>query len=111
MAGCNVPAATEAATEEALPLHPHNFAIQIWLELGVLGAIAMAWLIGHLTLRAWRTAPGRFGYATTTGYAVAAFTIASSSYGLWQSWWVAALALGAALGLLCSRVATQQGQG
>lgn len=108
MGACQAPetAATPPATDEALPLHPHNFVIQVWLELGAVGALAMAWLIAHLTLRAWRTAPGRFGYAATTAYAVPAFTIAGSSYGLWQSWWIAALVLGAVLAHLSARAAS-----
>jgi len=109
MAGCAVPGgnADPPPTDEALPLHPHSFIVQIWLELGAPGALAMAWLITHLSLRAWRAAPDRWGFAATTGFSVAAFTIASSSYGLWQSWWVAALVIGGGLALLCGRVASR----
>ncbi|MFO1189063.1 MAG: O-antigen ligase family protein [Alphaproteobacteria bacterium] len=109
MAGCAVPGGNTdpPPMDEALPLHPHSFIVQVWLELGALGALAMAWLIIHLSLRAWRAAPDRWGHAAITGFSVATFTIASSSYGLWQSWWVATLVIGGGLALLCSRIASR----
>ncbi len=39
-------------TEPMLPLHPHNAVLQLWLELGVVGAIIFSafliWLLSHI---------------------------------------------------------------
>lgn len=70
---------------QRLPLHTHNFIIQIWLELGAVGAALTAALLAVL-LRA-ADHPGRFGAFC------AAFAVANLSYGAWQGWWVALLVL------------------
>jgi len=73
-----------------LPLHPHNAALQWRLELGLPGAV----LGGLAILFLFRTA-GRYSDRTERAMVVAtiiaAMTIACLSYGIWQSWWVAAL--------------------
>jgi O-antigen ligase len=82
--------------EKYLPLHPHDFSLQIWLELGAIGATLMAallWLIG----RALRFAPSDpAGRAAATAALVAGFAISSVSFGAWQSWWLSTLWLAAA---------------
>jgi O-antigen ligase len=70
---------------QLLPLHPHNLALQVWLELGAMGALLMALLLALLALRAE-------GGAACGSYA-AGLVIAMLSYGAWQYWWVAALLL------------------
>ncbi|AVM75612.1 O-antigen ligase family protein [Magnetospirillum gryphiswaldense] len=84
-------------SEQLLPLHPHNSVLQIWLELGVLGAVAVCGAI-VLMLRAVAASP----WAASEKAAAAALfgvglTISSISYGFWQSWWQAALWLSVAL--------------
>ncbi|MBN9495489.1 MAG: O-antigen ligase family protein [Alphaproteobacteria bacterium] len=83
---------------ELMPLHPHNAALQLWLELGLSGAFAGAALMLALGRRIRGDAPTRAALAATLGAAV---VIAGVGYGLWQGWWMAALwiivALAAAL--------------
>lgn len=73
---------------ERMSLHPHNGALQIWLELGWVG-LALAALA--VLAMAWGAGP------------VAAGVIASgavtflASFGVWQPWWLATQALAAAL--------------
>jgi O-antigen ligase len=74
---------------EILPLHPHNGALHLWLELGAVGALLGAALVGWLGLRA--------GTWPRAAALAAALTVASISYGLWQGWWMACLWLAAAL--------------
>jgi len=83
--------------EVALPLHPHNAPLQWWLELGLPGAlIGVAFLTA--TVRAIRRAIlGRTESAAAFGLMVSATVMAFVSYGIWQSWWVAIIALSAAL--------------
>ena len=76
-------------SELNLPLHPHNQILQIWLELGVIGAlivaVAGAWLIDRLGQWEPRArAPGLALTATALAYD-------SLSFGAWQSWWIAAV--------------------
>lgn len=78
-----------------LPLHPHNAALQFWLELGLPGALALALLIGGLLLRV-RRLPDRAGAAVATTTLMVGLSLSSFSYGMWQGWWLAALWLTAA---------------
>jgi len=73
-----------------LPLHPHNQALQIWLELGALGAILIA-VFGGLMI--WRVAVQSQEYKNAPYvYALVVSILAFNflSFGAWQNWWVAA---------------------
>ncbi len=77
---------------ELLPLHPHNGALQLWLELGAPGALlgaALAFLLGRATARAARPE------VATAALAAGAVT-AMASFGAWQEWWVGAELMAAA---------------
>jgi O-antigen ligase len=76
---------------ELLPLHTHNAAIQAWLELGPAGAAALAGLVLALAWRARAADPA--GRAAQAASFAAAVVIGLSSYGAWQGWWIATLAL------------------
>ena len=82
-------------SEPALPLHPHNAALQWWLELGLpgglLGAAIPVWLI--LSIR--RLPTSRLNKGVCVALVFAAATNALVSYGIWQSWWLATLWLAA----------------
>ena len=84
-----------------LPLHPHNGALQLWLELGAVGAAIAALLAWWLGVAASR-APSP---AAATGALVSAAVTAMLSFGTWQAWWVAAMLLAAvaACALPCTR--------
>ena len=77
-------------------MHPHNATLQIWLELGGVGALlaamsvfALWWTVSVLTDVTAR--------ATATAMLLSAFTVANLSFGIWQTWWMAVLATSAAL--------------
>lgn len=81
-----------AARWELLPLHPHNGALQLWLELGLPGALlgaALAFLLGSAAARAVRP-------AVATAALAAATATAMLSFGAWQEWWVGAELMAAA---------------
>ncbi len=78
-----------------LPLHPHNAFVQIWLELGLLGALLAAGFV-WLCAQACRAGPPGVR-ACRFGLLASAVTVACFSYGVWQSWWIASLFLIAAL--------------
>ena len=75
---------------EMMPLHPHNGPLQLWMELGGIGAVIGAFLIAALLLSPgrqrlrsrWESASGLAGMA---GY----LAIGLTAFGLWQNRWVA----------------------
>lgn len=72
---------------KAIYQHPHSFFLQIWLELGAVGAVLAA---GGLAL-IWRSVAGSSttGRATALATTAVAAVLANVSYGLWQEWWLA----------------------
>jgi O-antigen ligase len=86
---------------ELMPLHPHNGALQLWLELGVIGALIGAALMLALGVAASRSAAPAAG----AGMLASAAVTGMLSFGLWQAWWVASLLLAmVALALVPRRV-------
>jgi O-antigen ligase len=80
---------------EPIPLHPHNMILQVWLELGVVGAgMVLAALLAIIAGLA-RMPLERDERAAGYGFFVTALAIAAVAYGAWQAWWLSALGLGA----------------
>lgn len=75
-----------------LPLHPHNGALQVWLELGLPGAVGFAALFALGALRALRQTD-RAGVASALAAHATAAPIWLLSFGIWQSWWLSVLFL------------------
>lgn len=82
-----------------MPLHPHNAALQVWLELGAPGALILAVLAAAL-VAAPVPSGDRWGIAIVRGTTVAAILVAAFSYGFWQSWWQGAMWLTATITVL-----------
>ncbi|HTH15816.1 MAG TPA: O-antigen ligase family protein [Magnetospirillum sp.] len=80
--------------EQQMPLHPHNGALQWWLELGAAGAVLAGAFLVAVILAAARL-PGLAGSAAL-GSMGAGMIVLIVSYGVWQSWWQGALWLAAA---------------
>lgn len=72
----------------AIGLHPHNGPIQIWLELGVLGAslAAMTWAI---VFRRLSDDTRSLLTAGAAGSAAVYLFFGAVSFGVWQEWWLA----------------------
>ena len=90
-------------TAQVMPLHPHNAVLQIWLELGALGAVTVAGLIAFAAFRLPRLGLGRAETAAVAASLTAGFIVALVSYGFWQGWWLSALFLMATLPVLLKR--------
>lgn len=84
-------------------LHPHDAALQVWLELGLVGAFAAAIVWGMTFARIARPRPGLVAGAQAAA-ATAYFVIGAVSFGVWQEWW---LALGALAAAACAAVQRQ----
>jgi exopolysaccharide production protein ExoQ len=100
-----IPGGTENLdiSEKALPLHPHNAALQWRLELGILGALFGAGMFLVSTEMARRYAAGRVARAGAVAAIGATFVIAMISFGAWQTWWVSSVFLIAGFTILVCR--------
>ncbi|HEY3694612.1 O-antigen ligase family protein [Phenylobacterium sp.] len=76
-------------------LHPHNNPLQIWLELGAVGAVAAAAFWGVTLGRLARPEPS-LAIAATIACAMA-YLLFGVNFGIWQDWW---LALGVLVAML-----------
>jgi len=94
--------ATAIMGQAVLPLHPHNGILQIWLELGPLGAIAAAAIV-TLVLRSIMRIGPRGPTAMATATFAAFMTIAVISFGIWQNWWLMLAWMAAVLAMLAAQ--------
>lgn len=88
---------------EAVPLHPHNGVLQIWLELGALGALALLMVI----LRGIYIFNKRCAYPKTRIWTFGLLTLLGCffmfSYGVFSSAWLALMVFALAItSALCS---------
>jgi O-antigen ligase len=93
--------------ETWLPLHPHNAALQVWLELGAVGVLPFVALLALLWYRVAGAAWTRVYAAAAAGSLATALTIGFLSYGVWQEWWLGTLALAMFLVLVLGRMAPE----
>lgn len=87
-------------------LHPHNFVLQIWIELGLPGALLLSWFIAKTLLAVKNLGPVRSRLCLPALMAV--LLVACTSYGLWQGWWVALLGLLPAYAILLQNQAEEE---
>ncbi len=86
--------------------HSHNHYLQIWYELGAVGA-ALFLLAGLVLLQKMRSmAQGIRPYAYASF--VAACSIAAFGWGLWQTWLLAGYSLSAIFLIFASEVAKRR---
>lgn len=85
-------------------LHPHNFAVQIWMEFGVLGATCASLFLLHLldTIRKLPVLAARVCLASLMG----SLAVASTGYGLWQGWWLGTFILISAYCIVVTKMVT-----
>ena len=72
-------------------LHPHNFALQIWIEFGLVGILIAGVGITLLLRALWTRKPCAIAPLT------AVMAVASTGYGMWQGWWLGSILLAACL--------------
>jgi O-antigen ligase len=69
--------------------HPHNSFLQVWVELGIVGAI-LAGAVLMLMLRSLAVLPPG-PRAAALALVAAAASVAFVEHGAWQAWWTAGL--------------------
>lgn len=82
-----------SVTGQAMPLHPHNALVQIWLELGLVGIMLVGSIFALIIASIPESSSNRAGPATLIATMACAFTIAQLGFGIWQGWWMATLGL------------------
>ena len=78
----------------AIPLHPHNNVLQIWLELGAIGAIlyTVLWIFILKFGNSLRKKSFILGTGACTTI-ISLFIVSNLSFGLFQAWWMATMGL------------------
>jgi O-antigen ligase len=79
-------------------MHPHNNPLQIWMELGAIGAVTAAAFWGVAFSRLSRPTPN-LGAAATAACA-SAYLLFGVNFGVWEEWWVALGALIAVMAVM-----------
>jgi O-antigen ligase len=82
-----------------IQLHPHNGPLQLWLELGLLGAV-LAGLVWIFAFRRLARDERSLLAAATVGSAAVYVFFGLISFGVWQEWWLALGALVAVTGAM-----------
>ena len=76
----------------AIPLHPHNNALQIWLELGLFGVVIFIIFLASLFKKLlMNSCLNKSSYSLITGSLFCIIIINQSSFGLWQFWWLSVI--------------------
>ncbi len=83
--------------------HPHNFAVQLWMEFGVIGALYGAGLMAFM-LRFLMKQPSRAAQRIALPTLVACLSASAMTFSLWQGWWLGLLFFAAALARLSMAV-------
>ncbi len=85
---------------QVIPVHPHNAFLQVWLELGLVGVLLLAALIGLMLVGIGSARSGRVRSGVHAATLASYLVIALISFGAWQTWWIAAAWLAAGILLL-----------
>jgi len=93
----------EHGNTNAISLHTHNGIIQLWLELGAVGALIGLAIILSVLHGIKNIATSATVKALLYASLLSSVCLISVSYGLWQSWWMASLWLQGALITACLR--------
>lgn len=81
---------------EPIPLHPHNAALQVWLELGVLGMGAfIGALLAVISYLGCGPSRSKGLWASSAMFGTWLF-IVLVGYGAWQGWWLGGVAVSVA---------------
>ncbi len=84
-----------------MPLHPHNGFLQAWLELGLVGAIAICLLCWQLVRRITNLERDKAAIFGST-FVSMLFSFCFY-YGLWQTWWLSSIWLSTGICVLLSQ--------
>ena len=73
----------------AIPGHPHNLFLQIWLELGIVGVALFATLLIGILAFIWSKMRSPLQAGLLTAALVTYLIQAVLNFGTWEAWWIA----------------------
>jgi O-antigen ligase len=76
-------------------MHPHNMPLQVWVDFGAVGVAIAVFILLAIFLYLERLPATAFPFGF--GLFSSALLMGSIGYGAWQSWWLGALGISAAL--------------
>ena len=88
-------------------LHPHNFALQLWIEYGVIGAAmgaAFCVYMIEVIRRSFTAQQARYVLPVF----IAALSLAATGYGIWQGWLLGLLMLTIAVVVIAVRATSEE---
>ncbi len=88
-----------------MPLHPHDAPLQLWLELGVPGAVLLALLVALAWFVLAHIEWPRLFAAAAGASLMAALVASFASYGIWEEWWLCTLWFSLFVIIVMARVA------
>ncbi len=86
----------------AIPLHPHNSILQLWLELGVIGIVLFYILLYKIINKIYdikKINPKYAAFGLASFFQI--FLIGQFSYGFWQTWWISIIFINILIILFC----------
>ncbi|MEX2008860.1 MAG: O-antigen ligase family protein, partial [Dongiaceae bacterium] len=98
------------AVGDPISLHPHDIALQVWLELGAPGVLLVLAFAALLWRRLGAWAADRAAVAAAAAALTAYLVFALLSRGAWQEWWLAAAWLLAAALVVTAPPSQQPGR-
>ena len=78
---------------EPIPLHPHNAVLQLWLELGAVGALIGLGILLTILRYIKHKILLRLDQALSFGMFTTTLSLACISFGIWQGWWLSSILL------------------
>tara|TARA_B100000073_G_C23711361_1_gene564358 strand:- start:234 stop:1475 length:1242 start_codon:yes stop_codon:yes gene_type:complete len=76
-----------------LPLHPHNLWLQIWLELGLIGAIIFCVFLFNIYKSIIKYNLSILDMSLINASLVSVSTLSLISFGIWQFWWISTISI------------------
>ncbi len=92
------------------PLHPHNAALQLWHDLGIVGVLVAGGWLFFMLRNMTRHDAAKQAAAASLASLTAWLVIAALSFGLWQKWWLASGGITVAVCMLLLRGLETQGR-
>jgi len=92
---------------QVMMMHPHNGPLQVWLELGFPGIVALLILLMIAGRALLRSKDDLLSQAGLTAALMAGFAILCLGFGIWQTWWVGVMGMTAGWLAVAARAALE----
>ena len=76
-----------------LPLHPHNLWLQIWLELGLIGAIIFCIFLFNVYKSVLKYDFSTLDLSIISASLASVSILSLISFGIWQFWWISLIGI------------------